>query len=977
MISLNARLCQINAKFWKILNRNIKTKVDESKKVKFTDTINLPKTKFPTRLNQQQRADVEEIIRTKHLNVLYNWQRENLQTQSDDYVLHDGPPYANGNLHMGHAVNKILKDIILKQKIISGKRVHYVPGWDCHGLPIELKALGNIKEKSPLKIREKAKKFAIEAIKNQKASFESWGVTGTWNDNNHTYRTFDKNYIKNQLKMFHKMYKRELIYRDLKPVYFSPSSGTALAEAELEYDENFKSPSLYFRCELLNSQDISNEKVYALIWTTTPWTLPANQAICFNKDLRYNLVKINGSNFIICADTIQNLKSELETDIEIVKEVSAEFLKNLLYRHPVNTDEVLPFYAATHVQSDKGTGLVHTAPTHGQDDFLVFLNKKIPLKCLVNEKGCYNELAPDFLKHKEVLGDGNKLVLQHVEKMNNIVKLKEFKHSYPIDWRTKSPVIILASEQWFINTEKIKTKAIQEIENVKIYPEKSSKISKSVLKTQLEKRPYWCISRQRCWGVPIPVLYNDQKQAIINDDLINNYIKLIEETGSIDFWWEKDVEKLVPKNFDSSGLRKGNDILDIWFDSGISWSYALEKNQIADLYLEGVDQFTGWFQSSLMTSVGIRDKAPYKNIFVHGFTVDETGRKMSKSLGNIISPDSIVKKYGIDVMRFWIAAHATQHSLIPVSNKLLDDSANNLIKIRSTLKYLLGVIGSIEDDCAIDETQLTHLDRFILHQLSDYVSNAKNAYESFQFNRIIALTNNFVNTDLSSCYLHLIKDRLYCGYDSEHQRFRKILSNCYSQLAKTLWPITPFLVEESWNYLESSYSFFKRLRNNSDEKTMWNFSESKEIVEFALNLKKSFCSQLTDMNTTKLNVTIEGNDDDLKVLMNLHPTFNKVHHDSQLCEILQVSSIVLKHSPLKEMKISYETASDNFCPRCRRFQAGANGICIRSSLSSTISDKNVTVRTCKITKKLKKIAIIHGGSKWDLPVNVNLVISHN
>lgn len=424
----------------------------------------------------------------------------------------------------------------MKQKIVNGTRVHYKPGWDCHGLPIELKALGNAKNVSPLEIRKKAKKFATETLEKQKKSFESWGVTGSWNDPLQTYRTFDESYIKNQLKMFYKMYKRGLIYRDLKPVYFSPSSKTALAEAELEYDDNFKSPSLYFRCEILNSQNIcEDEKLFALIWTTTPWTLPANQAICYNNDLRYYLVKINENNFIVCGDTIENLKNELETEIEIVKEVDVDNLQNLQYRHPINKDEVLPFFQSSHVQADKGTGLVHTAPSHGQDDFLVFLNKKIPLKSLVNEEGCYNSLAPDFLRNKEVLGDGNKSVIEYVCNNNDIIMLKDYRHSYPIDWRTKSPVIILASEQWFINTDMIKSKAIEELEKVSIYPEKSAKVSKSVLKSQLEKRPYWCISRQRSWGVPIPVLYDENKQVVINDELIDNYSKLVEETGMMLF----------------------------------------------------------------------------------------------------------------------------------------------------------------------------------------------------------------------------------------------------------------------------------------------------------------------------------------------------------------------------------------------------------------------------------------------------------
>ena len=828
---------------------------------------------------------------------------------------------------MGHAVNKILKDIILKQKIIQGTRVHYRPGWDCHGLPIELKALSSHKNKTPLEIRQKARKFASEAILKQKKSFESWGVVGSWQDDSQIYRTFDKSYIKNQLKMFSIMFKKGLIYRDLKPVFWSPSSGTALAEAELEYDENFVSPSLYFRCKVTNSEKLieGSENVHALIWTTTPWTLPANQAICFNSVLKYNLVRINSELYIVGADALQNLVTELGCEIEFVKEIDSKLLGSLKYRHPVNDDEVLPFFDGSHVQADKGTGLVHIAPSHGPDDFLIFLNKKIPLKGLVDEQGRYNSSAPEFLQGKEVLDEGNQLVIKHLE--SNVVELKELVHSYPIDWRTKKPVIIMASEQWFINTEKIKSKAIAELENVQIYPQKSSQISKNVLQTQLEKRPYWCISRQRSWGVPIPVLYDKTtKTAISNDALIDHWTKLIDETGSMDFWWQREVADLIPSSagLDPKNLTKGNDILDIWFDSGVSWSYAMDDKKVADLYLEGVDQFTGWFQSSLMTSVGIRDIAPYKNIFVHGFTVDENGKKMSKSLGNVISPEMIVKKYGTDAMRWWIAGHATQHSLIPVSNKLLEDGVNNLIKIRATLKYLLGVIESGGNDGKFNAMKLTHLDKFILHKLTEFNESVAQSYENFQFNRIVALVNNFVNTDLSSCYLHLVKDRLYCGYNDEHQKLQKVLMNCYLGLCKSLWPITPFLIEESWSFIKNE-SFY---RDGNEKMEQWNFAESEDIINSVMVVKRKLYTTVNDLNTWKLQVAIDGNAGNLKTLLKLHPTLNEPSSDSELCEILQVSSVILTESKEPDLQISYKVAEEELCPRCRRFST-KNVVCVR------------------------------------------------
>lgn len=765
---------------------------------------------------------------------------------------------ANGDVHMGHAVNKILKDIILKQKIMKGTKVHYIPGFDCHGLPIELKALGSQKDLTPIEIRSQARKFATETIEKQTRSFKSWGVIGDWNVKNQVYRTFDNSYIKNQLKIFYEMFKKNLIYRDLKPVYWSPSSASALAEAELEYDDKFISHSLYCKFNVVNSEEIYGENFNVLIWTTTPWTLPANQAVCFNTSLSYCLADVNGENFILGHDAVANLSRELACEIKIIKEMNSNNFEKLKYRHPINSSEELPFLSSSHVIADKGTGFVHTAPSHGHDDFLVFMNKKTALKKLVDETGCYNNSAPAFLRGKKVLEDGNKLVLECIGE--NILKLRDFTHSYPIDWRTKKPVIILASEQWFINTEKLKANAIREVENVNIFPIKSSQVFKDLLKTQLSKRPYWCISRQRSWGVPIPILYmfnGSTWQPFVNQACIEFWIYLIDKHGSLDFWFDSNVEDLLPASEKhlSGKLKKGNDILDIWFDSGVSWSFALKGSKIADLYLEGVDQFTGWFQSSLMTSVAVREIAPYKNILVHGFTVDENGNKMSKSLGNVINPEEIINKYGVDSLRWWVASHATQHSSIPASKTLLEDAASNLSKIRSSFKYLKGSMSKTEDSIQIDSA--THLDKYLLHRLSEFKNNTDLNYEKIMLNRNIALINNFVNTDLSSCYLHLIKDRLYCGSECEFKHLQKILRECYLVLSESVWPIIPFMVEESWSHLNDQ-SFYKS--KNDLKMTKWEFPDSVRIIENAMHVKKSLYSRIKDLNTWRLDVKLSVND---------------------------------------------------------------------------------------------------------------------
>ncbi|XP_050536213.1 isoleucine--tRNA ligase, mitochondrial isoform X3 [Daktulosphaira vitifoliae] len=640
-----------------------------SKRLYYNDTeikksVFLPKTKFKSWLSTTQMLERDNnVYESCEFSELYSWQRQNVN--SNEFILHDGPPYANGLPHMGHAVNKILKDITIRHKLVNGSKINYVPGWDCHGLPIELKVEklneNNWNNFSPLEVRKRAKLYATKEIEKQKAIFRSWGILADWDLN--CYYTYEKKYIKKQLYQFYNLYKKGLIYRDLKPVYWSPSSKSALAEAELEYNPNHLSKSVTVKFELCSSSlpiEIKNyceNSVFALIWTTTPWTLPDNAAIVYSPVLNYSLVKITGisDTYLLASDLITNLSTKLKKNIKIITTFKGNCLSGLKYKSLRCEESDKQFFAGDHVTADKGTGLIHTAPAYSHEDFLVALNYNIPIKCHVDESGVYTHQSWLELKGLSVLDKGNDMVLSLLS--NKILHLEMYEHSYPYDWRTKLPVIVRASKQWFLDTSTIKRQSIESLQNVEIYPEQSG--SRNSLLSLIKKRPYWCISRQRMWGIPIPVLYDNLDNEILDENLLKNYNKLLNESG-LDFWWTEDVQKLVLNtSHEKSNLQRRYDILDIWFDSGISWSCVLGDDKVADLYVEGVDQCTGWFQSSLMLSVALRNISPYKSLFIHGFVVDEKGRKMSKSIGNVVDPQDIINgKYeksisGIDNLRLY------------------------------------------------------------------------------------------------------------------------------------------------------------------------------------------------------------------------------------------------------------------------------------------------------------------------------------
>ncbi|XP_065201272.1 isoleucine--tRNA ligase, mitochondrial [Planococcus citri] len=902
---------------------------------KYDGTVILPTTNFPLFVKREERISTDEHIEKEaNFKDLYNWQRENIK--GPEYVLHDGPPYANGPAHLGHAINKILKDIFNRQNLLKGHKVHYKPGWDCHGLPIELKALSDVEANSinisALDVRNKAKNFAISAIERQKSVFKTWGILADWDKG--CYYTFDKEYVQNQIKLFYALYEKKLIYRDLKPVHWSPSSRTALAEAELEYVENHISRAITVRFRI-DSNSISeffefpdNSNLYALIWTTTPWTIPANKAISYSENLSYSIVKIDNSSdvYLIASDLISSFNNLTEKSAEVLKTIPGKNLSNLKYEHPFEKDIVYPFIAGSHVSSSKGTGLVHCAPAHGPEDFVLGIKYKLSTDCIVDELGRYTKEAGKNLEGLDVLNSGNAYVLKALE--DDILSIQSFKHSYPYDWRTKKPTILRASEQWFINTASLKNEAFECLKNVSI----STEINSRRLSSLLEERPFWCISRQRVWGVPIPVLYNKESNIpMIDQNLIDHYCYLIGEYGT-DFWWKLPVKELLPGKLssDSENIRKSEDILDIWFDSGISWFNALEGDKIADLYLEGNDQCTGWFQSSLLMSVALRKSAPFKNVFVHGFVVDDKGHKMSKSLGNVIDPQDIIRgkgkepALGIDVMRWWVASHAAFDAQIPVTQTSVKNSRDTVQRLRHCLRFILGNLKGFKLEYT--STNFRILDKYILHRIYSFHDEIQKQYNSMYLNRVCATIINFVTNDISAVYLHATKDRMYCDaeYSEERLSCQTVYFHVLEFLLRAIAPIVPHLVEECYMHhpvFAKNSTYFRSPKMNPLEE--WNNSEIMNVVQVFLKLKEEICR--ANKKPNELSVTVKLSNPIIEAI--------KAYRYEELLEILQVAELKVESECSADFEIvDFRNTTHRACERCWKFICGDNEeICSRCS----------------------------------------------
>jgi isoleucyl-tRNA synthetase len=748
------------------------------------------------------------------------------------FVLHDGPPYANGKLHMGHALGKILKDTINRYQLLKGRKVRYVPGWDCHGLPIELKVIQDMKPEerqnlTPLELRQKAAEFALKTVEEQKLCFQRMGVWAEWDQ---PYLTLQPEYEAAQIGVFGQMVLKGYIYRGLKPVHWSPSSKTALAEAELEYPEGHVSRSIFAAFKVTHIADAAKailepfqDDLAVAIWTTTPWTIPGNLAVAVNPELSYAIVEVTGREdnhysgckyAIVAADMVDGLAAKLNLNLTPKSVIRGSELEHCTYKHPLYDRESPVIIGGDYITTESGTGLVHTAPGHGQEDYIVGMKYGLAILAPVDGDGNFTEEAGESFKGANVLGDGNQLVIQALIDAHSLLKEEAYPHKYPYDWRTKKPTIFRATEQWFASVKGFKEAALKAISEVEWIPAQGE----NRITPMVAERSDWCISRQRNWGVPIPVFYDaETNEPLLTEESINHVQNIFREHGS-DAWYSMSVEELLPESHRHNGrtYHKGMDTMDVWFDSGSSWAaVAQQRDNLVypvDMYLEGSDQHRGWFQSSLLTSVANNGIAPFKTVLTHGFVLDEKGRKMSKSLGNIVDAMVVMDggknqqkdpAYGADVVRLWVSSvdYTTDVLIGPNILKQLSDASR---KIRNTARFLLGNIHDFDPaKDAVPYTELAELDRYMLHRTSVVLSEITEAFDRYQFSKFFQIVQNFCIVDLSNFYLDIAKDRLYISAPTSFRRrsCQTVLAIILENLTRAIAPVLCHMAEDIWQYL--------------------------------------------------------------------------------------------------------------------------------------------------------------------------------
>ncbi|MFO8069100.1 MAG: isoleucine--tRNA ligase [Alkalibacterium sp.] len=888
------------------------------------ETLNLLKTQFPMRANlpnkepeRQQEWNEQDV---------YN-QRQELNKDKSAFILHDGPPYANGNIHIGHALNKISKDIIVRYKSMSGFRSPYVPGWDTHGLPIE-QALTNTgvdrKSMSVAEFRKLCEDYAWKQVNKQREDFKRLGVAGEWDN---PYVTLTKDYEAEQIRVFGKMAEKGYIYRGLKPIYWSPSSESALAEAEIEYHD-VRSANIYVAFNVKDGKSLLDTDTSFVIWTTTPWTLPANLAIAVKPDANYGVYEADGRKFVVASEMADEVAETLEwNEVKLIKEIPGKDLEGVTAQHPFYDRESL-LIIGDHVTLEDGTGLVHTAPGHGEDDYIVCQKYKLPIISPVDGRGCFTDEAPGL---EGVFYDkANKIITGWLEEKDALLKLEFFTHSYPHDWRTKKPVIFRATPQWFASIDDFRQDILEAVEKVDwIQPWGMQRIYNMV-----RDRGDWVISRQRAWGVPLPIFYGENGESIITPETTEHAAELFAEHGS-NVWFEREAKDLLPEGFEHPSSPNGiftkeTDIMDVWFDSGSSHHAVLRQRENltfpADLYLEGSDQYRGWFNSSITTSVAINGVSPYKAVLSQGMVLDGAGKKMSKSIGNVIDPNKVIKQMGADLIRLWVSSVDTQAD-VRVSMDILKQVSEVYRKIRNTIRFL---IQNTEDfdfkKDGIAYADLRPVDQYMMNKLNQTVEHVVDGYERYNFPDIFKEINHFCTLDVSNFYANFAKDILYIDAPDAYDRraMQTVFYHIVRDLTKMLTPILPHTAEEIWSYLEEEEQFVQL----AEFPEVKDYSNSDEI----LNQWKAFMSlrdKVLKANEVARENKVIGKDFEAKTTLFVSESVRELLNslNSDIRQILIASEIDVKdleEKPEDDRILDFENVSilvermqGDVCTRCR------------------------------------------------------------
>ena len=884
------------------------------------------RTKFPMRGN----LPVKEAERQKvwEENKVYE-KRQKLNEGKPSFVLHDGPPYANGNIHMGHAMNKISKDFIVRSKSMMGFRAPYVPGWDTHGLPIEqqLKKQGvDRKALSIADFREKCREYALQQVDKQRQDFKRLGISAEWDN---PYVTLDPKFEAQEVRVFGKMAEKGLIYKGRKPVYWSWSSESALAEAEVEYHD-VTSPSAFYGEKVIDGKGVLDDDTYMVVWTTTPWTIPGSEGITISAKYEYSVVQHDDDprKFVIATELLAN-DAELFgwQDVKTLKTVKGSEMENILAQHPFDPERKLVVMLGDFVTLDAGTGLVHTAPGFGEDDYNVGMKYGLDVFAPVDAKGYLtDEAGEDFAG--VFYEDANQISLDKLKASNALIKQMDYEHSYPFDWRTKKPIIFRATPQWFASVDKIRDDILNAIDSVKFMPEWGQKR----LHNMIRDRGDWVISRQRVWGVPLPIFYAEDGEAIMTPETIEHVAQLIEKHGS-NIWFEKDVKDLLPEGFTSEHSPNGKftketDIMDVWFDSGSSHQGVLASRDYltypADLVLEGSDQYRGWFNSSMITSVAVSGKAPYKQVISQGFTLDGKGHKMSKSLGNTIVPNDVIKQMGTEIIRLWVLSADTSAD-VRVSMGSFQQIAESYRKIRNTFRFLLSNVADFDPEknqVAFDD--LEAIDRYMQIQVNEFTKDILDDYATYDFMDIYKKVIKFITTDLSAFYLDIAKDVIYIEEADGHKRrsMQTVLYDIVIRLAKLLTPILPHTTEEVWEYLHEPEEFAqlsempavnyydgqKKLLENWSRfmKVRSNVYKSLEISRDDKMIGKSFEAHVKLYVTDGIKQELDSLDADIRQAMIV-----------SALDILPIDEAPADADDYDEVKVKIEKATGEVCPRCR------------------------------------------------------------